>query len=287
MCRDVDQNVDLEESETVDSKEETLIEAAEHTQRIENSQEIVELTEEQEAGYLEQQDSDQTTLQDREPSPQPQHCKSEQVEMTKQLEQIQVEASQQTEEQHSKDSEELGCLQNVDQSPRVELTAQLGQPENGEEPEEALTVFVKAREPEVADQQEQMETPAEQNEQSPHMDQPFGSEQVVKSERTVESEITEQVSLETEVPQQIEEAESNLVDDCAEPSNQGDGVGDTVGGDVQTAVANGEQPKVIETAVPHMNGGDVNREMARCLAERLFNLDGIQRVDVVKHLDKE
>uniref|UniRef100_A0A671YW45 PH and SEC7 domain-containing protein 3-like n=1 Tax=Sparus aurata TaxID=8175 RepID=A0A671YW45_SPAAU len=36
-----------------------------------------------------------------------------------------------------------------------------------------------------------------------------------------------------------------------------------------------------------MNGGEVDREKARCLAERLFKLDGIQRVDVVKHLDKD
>lgn len=293
MCKDVDQNVDLEE--TADNKEETLIEVAEHTQRIENSQERVELTEKlEEFGYLEQQDCDQTTSQDREPSPQPEHSKSEQLEMTKQLEQIQAEASHQTEEQHSEDSEQLGRLEHLDQSPQMELTEQLIQHENVDETEESIQldeiVCVEAREPEVAEQEEQMETPAEQNEQSLQMTdvhQPIVSEQVVQAEEIVESEITEQVSLETEVPQQTEEAELNLVDKCAEPSNQAEGVGDTEDGDLQTVVANVGQPKPLETAVPHMNGGEVDREMARHLAERLFKLDGIQRVDVVKHLDKE
>lgn len=291
MCKDVDQNVDLKQSETADNKEEKLIEVAEHTRRIENSQEIVELTEkqEEETGYLEQQDFDQTTSQDRELSPQPEHSKSEQLEMTKQLEQIQVEASHQTEEQYSEDSEELGGLQHLDQSPHIELTEQLSQPENSDENEKNIQleeiVCLEAREPEVVEQQEQMETPTEQNEQSLQManvHQPILSEQIVQPEKTVESEVTEQVSLETEVPQQIEEADSNMVDTCAEPSNRGD----TEDGDVQT-VANGEQPKPLETAVPHMNGGEVDREMACQLAERLFKLDGIQRVDVVKHLDKE
>uniref|UniRef100_A0A8C2ZFP2 Pleckstrin and Sec7 domain containing 4 n=1 Tax=Cyclopterus lumpus TaxID=8103 RepID=A0A8C2ZFP2_CYCLU len=64
-------------------------------------------------------------------------------------------------------------------------------------------------------------------------------------------------------------------------------VGVAEGGSVRTTVANEERPKSPETAVPHMNGDAVNREMARRLAERLYKLDGIQRVDVVKHLDKD
>lgn len=46
---------------------------------------------------------------------------------------------------------------------------------------------------------------------------------------------------------------------------------------------NGEQCKVTS----HMNGGDVVRDEACRLAEKLFKLDGIQRIDVVKHLDKD
>ncbi|XP_037340912.2 PH and SEC7 domain-containing protein 4 isoform X2 [Pungitius pungitius] len=38
---------------------------------------------------------------------------------------------------------------------------------------------------------------------------------------------------------------------------------------------------------PLVNGDAVNGEMARRLAERLRGLDGIQRVDVVKHIDKD
>lgn len=54
-----------------------------------------------------------------------------------------------------------------------------------------------------------------------------------------------------------------------------------------TLLANGKQPQGPEMATPHANGAEVDRESARRLAERLFNLDGIQRVDVVKHVDKE
>lgn len=48
----------------------------------------------------------------------------------------------------------------------------------------------------------------------------------------------------------------------------------------QTIGTNGGQCKV-------MNGEDVDREEACRLADRLFKLDGIQRIDVVKHLDKD
>lgn len=55
----------------------------------------------------------------------------------------------------------------------------------------------------------------------------------------------------------------------------------------QAIVANGEQSTTNETVKPHMNGGEVDREAARRLAEKLFKLDGVQRVDVVKHIDKD
>ncbi|KAM8828638.1 uncharacterized protein AB9W97_004491 isoform 2-T6 [Spinachia spinachia] len=48
-----------------------------------------------------------------------------------------------------------------------------------------------------------------------------------------------------------------------------------------------EEVSAQAVATPLMNGDAVNREMARRLAERLHGLDGIQRADVVKHLDKD
>lgn len=295
MRNDVDQYAELEHSKTAENKEETLIEVAESLPRTENTQERLELTEKlEETSYLEQQDCYQTTSEDSEPSPQPECSESEQLEMTKESEQIQADGSNQPEEQHSEDCEQLGESEHLDQTPQMELTEQSIQLENVDETKESIQseeiVCVEAGEPEVAEQQEQMETPTEQNEQSLQMadtHQPIVTEQAVQPEKTIESEITEQVSLETEVAQQIEEAELSQMDKCAKPSDQVEGVGDTDDGDVQTVVANGEQPKPLETAVPQMNGGEVDREMARHLAERLFNLDNIQRVDVVKHLDKE
>uniref|UniRef100_A0A674NY82 PH and SEC7 domain-containing protein 2-like n=1 Tax=Takifugu rubripes TaxID=31033 RepID=A0A674NY82_TAKRU len=73
------------------------------------------------------------------------------------------------------------------------------------------------------------------------------------------------------------------VDQCEAAKEKGE----LVGGSADTVLANEEQAKPAETPVPHANGREVDSAMARRLAERLFNLDGFQRVDVVKHLDKD
>ncbi|XP_037608800.1 PH and SEC7 domain-containing protein 3 [Sebastes umbrosus] len=271
MCKDVDQIVDPEQSEAADDSVEPSVQAADDAERIENSPDILELIQKlKETSCLEQGDCDQTTSQDAE-SPQPEHAESEQLEIPEESEQIQAEVSQ----------DQLG--QHLEQSPEMELTEESTQPEHADLPEESTrTVCVEAEDPGVAEQQEQTEPP-EQNEQTlqtADLSQPTLSE-------TNESGVTEHLSPETEVTQQTAEAELNQVDKQAETSHQGEEVGGAGDGSVQTVVANGEPPKSPETAVPHMNGDEVNREMARRLAERLFKLDGIQRVDVVKHLDKD
>ncbi|KAL7376090.1 hypothetical protein ABVT39_000901 [Epinephelus coioides] len=283
MCEDVDENVEPEQSAAADDNdEELLIQEAGTTEKIENSAEIVELTVNlEETSCLEQQDCNQTTSQDAELSPQPQPAESQQLEMTEESEHIQAEVSQ--------DSD-----QHLEQSPEMELTEESTQPETANLPEESTqseqSVCVEAEDPGVVEQQEQTE-PSEQNEQTlqtANLSQPALCEQLVQPE-TDESGITEHLSPETEVTQQTAEAKFNLVDKQAEASHQGEEeeVGGGEDGSMQTVVANGEQSKPPETAVPHMNGDEVNREMARRLAERLYKLDGIQRVDVVKHLDKD
>ena len=54
---------------------------------------------------------------------------------------------------------------------------------------------------------------------------------------------------------------------------------------VAAAATNGDESE--EPAGLHMNGGSVDRKEARRLAERLYRLEEVQRVDVVKHMDKE
>uniref|UniRef100_A0A4W6F2M1 Pleckstrin and Sec7 domain containing 4 n=1 Tax=Lates calcarifer TaxID=8187 RepID=A0A4W6F2M1_LATCA len=296
MCEDVAQNVEPEQSEAVDNGEEALIQEAENAERIENSQEILELTENlEETSCSEQPDCDQTAFEEGEASPQPEHSESEQLEMTKEPEQI--------EEQHSEDSEQLGQSEHLEQSPQMELTEQSTQPENTEQTEESAqleqteeteesaqseqSVCVDAEA--IAEQQEQTE-PTMQNEQSQQMTNsppPPLPEQLVEPENSYQSEITEQMSPEAEVTQQTAEVALNQVGTQAETLQQAEEVGVSENGDAQTVIANGEQPKPPETAVPLMNGGEVDREMAHHLAERLYKLDGIQRVDVVKHLDKD
>ncbi|XP_029300063.1 PH and SEC7 domain-containing protein 4 [Cottoperca gobio] len=275
MCKDVDQNLDPEQPEPADDNEEASIQAADNTEEIEKSPV-------QETSCLYQRDCVQTTSEDVKPSPRPEGAESEQVERTEESEQIQADVSQ--------DSDQLGRLQHLE----PEMTEESTQPETAELPEDSTqsepTVCVEAEDPGDAKQQEQTEPP-EQNEQTPQTadsSQPTLSEQLVQPE-TDESEITEQLSPEAEVTQQTAEAEFNQVDKQAETSHQGEEEeGGAEDGSVQTVEANGEKPEAPETAAaPHMNGDEVNREMARRLAQRLFKLDDVQRVDVVKHLDKD
>lgn len=170
------------------------------------------------------------------------------------------------------------------------LAEESTQPENADLPEECTlseqTICVAAKHPGVAEKQEQTE-PSEQKEQTTDLSQTTLSEQLGPPEETDESKIMEQLSAETEATKQSAETEVNQVDRQAETSHQAEEVRGSAGGPVQTLVANGKQPKALETAVPCMNGCEVDREMACCLAKRLFKLDGIQPVHVVKHLDKE
>uniref|UniRef100_A0A3P8T5S8 SEC7 domain-containing protein n=1 Tax=Amphiprion percula TaxID=161767 RepID=A0A3P8T5S8_AMPPE len=57
--------------------------------------------------------------------------------------------------------------------------------------------------------------------------------------------------------------------------------------EVMNTLITDTEPKHPDTAVTHMNGVEVDRETAHRLAKRLFILEGIQRADVVKHLDKD
>ncbi|XP_051268436.1 PH and SEC7 domain-containing protein 3 isoform X1 [Dicentrarchus labrax] len=287
MYKDVDQNVDAEQSEAVHDNEETSIQVADNAERIDNSQEILELTEKlEEVSCSQHQVCDQTTS--RELSPQPEHSESEQLEMTEEPAQIQAEVSHRAEDRHFED--QLGQSQHLEQSPQMELTEESTQPENADLPEEPTpsqqTVYVEAEDPGLAEQQEQTE-PSKQNEPTADLSQPALCEQLVRPEKTDESEITEQLSAETVVTQETAEAEFNQVDEQAETSHEAEEVEGNEDGSVQTVGANGEQPKPPETAVPLMNGVEVDREMACRLAERLYKLDGIQRMDVVKHLDKD
>ncbi|XP_057675573.1 PH and SEC7 domain-containing protein 1 isoform X2 [Corythoichthys intestinalis] len=64
-------------------------------------------------------------------------------------------------------------------------------------------------------------------------------------------------------------------------------VASTLKGSGQVLVANGEPSITVESTTTCMNGGDMDREKVCRLAKQLFQLDGIERLDVVKHLDKD
>uniref|UniRef100_A0A8D2ZQ16 PH and SEC7 domain-containing protein 4-like n=1 Tax=Scophthalmus maximus TaxID=52904 RepID=A0A8D2ZQ16_SCOMX len=253
MCEDVDHDVEPEQPEAVDDDdEEATIQEAENAEGVEKLQE-------EEKSCLEQQDCGQTT------SPQPERPECEQLETS----------WKQDPEPIQEHSDLLGRSQHLEESPEIELTKQSAQPENAEQTVEESTpseqtVCVEAEDPEVAGPTE-----------------PRLSEQLVQSESSDESEVREQLSAETELTQQTAEAEFEQVAAVDETSHQDEEPRGSEDGNVHTVVATGEQRQRPETAVPHLNGGEVDREMASRLAEQLFKLDGIQRVDVVKHLDKD
>ncbi|KAM9820928.1 PH and SEC7 domain-containing protein 4 [Neosynchiropus ocellatus] len=93
-------------------------------------------------------------------------------------------------------------------------------------------------------------------------------------QKTNESEAMKHLSSESEVTRK---KVLRQMDPIAESAEQ-DGVQD---GGALTNLG------TVEPASHLMNGHKADRESARHLAERLFRLDGIQRVDVVRHLDKD
>ncbi|KAF7662951.1 hypothetical protein LDENG_00221890 [Lucifuga dentata] len=279
MCKDVAHNVDPEHSEATqqpDDNEEPAVEEAENAKRTDAFQEIEGEAEQLEhADCLEQQsgqikDCEQMTPQDREPSTQPPH--SEQIEMTEEYEQIQL--PHQTEVQQLEDQSDL--LQHLNQSPLMEPAKWSEQPENPDQPVQSAlseqTVCVEAEE------QEPVEENGQAKETSGLSPKPSAlSAQLEQAEQTQGLKGREQLFPESEGSQLTEETVSYESEDshCSKD------------GSIQTVIANGEQCKPSETAESHMNGSGLDREKACRLAERLHKLDGIQRVDVVKHLDKD
>lgn len=256
MCEDEDQNVDSDQSEAVNNNEAAPVQEAENATKVENLTETEEVTENLgETNGLEHLELHQTTSQD---NLQPESSEAEQQEVA---------------EQSAKDSDPLGQSQNLEQAPKMDRsTCKYENPEQPGDPNQPeQTVGAEA---EIVELQEQ----TEQNEQTP---------QPTLSEETNESETSEQLSPETEVTQQTEQADLNQADRQQEQSDQAVDIGVADDENAQKVVANGEQPKASEAAAPYMNGGEADREKAQRLAERLFNLDRVDRADVVKHLDKE
>uniref|UniRef100_UPI003AACD816 uncharacterized protein n=1 Tax=Centroberyx gerrardi TaxID=166262 RepID=UPI003AACD816 len=274
ICEDADETAQPEQSEVPEQpedNEEPLIQEEENAEGTENSENKQEQT--------------------KQPSMQPLQSESKQLDETEKSEQTQH--SLQEEMEHFEDPDRSGQPQHLDQSPHIEPTERSTQPEKAEQPAQCTQseqiVSVEAEQTGVAEQPQQME-PAEQNEHSLQMTSlsPTPSAcslQPVEPDQTDQSEITEQLSPGTDVPQPTAEAGVTQVEKQADSSHQTEQVERAEDGSLQTVVANGEQP--AETTETHMNGGGVDREMACRLAERLHKLDGIQPIDVVKHIDKD
>ncbi|XP_061657832.1 PH and SEC7 domain-containing protein 1 [Syngnathoides biaculeatus] len=133
--------------------------------------------------------------------------------------------------------------------------------------------------------------PSKHGEDSVQSGQPQRSEGSHVSIRHADSAVEER-KVETEPSRQNQTSQRSTslvleVSNRARTSNKVHEVANTLNGSGPVLVANGEASRDAESAATHMNGGDMDREKVCRLAERLFMLDGIQRVDVVKHLDKD
>ncbi|KAM9306778.1 uncharacterized protein KZ484_000166 isoform 2-T3 [Pholidichthys leucotaenia] len=247
MCKDIDQNIGPEQVETMDNTEEASVQEVENVDRLESSQESQEVVGNLEDISCLEQDCEQTTSDTHDKEVPLQTENSESNKEPEVTEELEQIPADQTEEQHL-DSDQLG------QSPEMAQADQSAQREGS--PHLELTVCTGSEDLRAAEQQEQTD-PSEQN------------EQLLKT--TVSTS----------------EVELNQVDKQAQELDRAEDVEGTEDANAQTVVANGEQPKPLETTMTHMNGEGVDREAARRLAEQLFNLEGIQRPDVVKHLDKD
>ncbi|XP_051907752.1 PH and SEC7 domain-containing protein 2 [Hippocampus zosterae] len=125
---------------------------------------------------------------------------------------------------------------------------------------------------------------------SVHLGQPQLSEKTHSSIQFVDSAVKEsEVETKASHQNQAKDVASLLlkVSSRALKSNESHEVAIALNGSGPVLVTNVEPGRTAESATPHMNGGDMDREKAFRLAERLFKLEGIQRVDVVKHFDKD
>lgn len=187
---------------------------------------------------------------------------------------------------------EMNCLEHLEWDPTASQDSL--QPESAEaEQQEVDDQSAKDSDPlgqPGSPEMDQSTCTSENPEQPGGPDQPeqtVGAEaQITQQEQTPQtaSEISEQPSPETEATRLTEEADLNQADN-QDKSDQAVEIRLADDGRVQKLVANGH--KASDAAAHCMNGGEADREKARRLAERLFNLDNVDRADVVKHLDKE
>lgn len=251
MWEDVDQNVD--QREAAEEKAELVVVTEHDEEGVEDSREALE------GGVLEDNTHDPQTPE-----------RPEGFNQTQMTDRLMREKERR--------SAELELPENFRQLAEiVNLAAEAAGPENAD------LLDKRATDETVCVDAEQQTEPSEQKEQTSRSSEATLPEQLAPPRETDEPEITEQLPAESEATAEAEFSQ----DKRAATSRQAEDVAGCSEGSAETALAKDEQAKPTEAAVPHANGREVDGAMARRLAERLFNLDGFQRVDVVKHLDKE
>ncbi|XP_036385264.1 PH and SEC7 domain-containing protein 4 [Megalops cyprinoides] len=248
------------------------IEQSEQTVQSHQSEQMVRGTKSEYNKQSEETEQSAATEQPQQP---------EQLEQSKQVEEsVQTEETEKTDQpyntehlqqeselvEQSQQGEESGQEQQSEQTEKTEQLQQLDQVEHSEQREESEQV-------EQSEQTEKTEK-LEQSEQVEHSEQTASSNQINHSEKVEESEQIEQS--ENSTVQHIDGTEVSEQNEKTQQASPPEEMEDRT-----------HQTEPAEMSLPVVNGGGVDVEEARRLAERLYRLQDVRRTEVVRHMDKD
>ncbi|KAG7476432.1 hypothetical protein MATL_G00082880 [Megalops atlanticus] len=286
----------IEQSEQIVRSQQS--EQMENLSEINQSEQVVRGTKSEYNKQSEETEQSAETEQPQQP---------EQLQQSKQVEEsVQVKQSEQTAEtdqteqpcntEHLQQVEESEQGQQLQMTEKTEQLEQLDQVEHSEQTE-------KTKQIEQSDQVEHSEQ-GEESEQVQQLEQTEKSDQINHSEKVEDSKQVEclgqmEKSEQTEQPDHTEHLEQGGESKQAEQSENSsaqhvDGTEVSEQNEKTQQASPPEeteghthQTEPAETSLPVVNGGGVDVEEARRLAERLYRLQDMRRTEVVRHMDKD
>ncbi|XP_018584235.1 PH and SEC7 domain-containing protein 1-like isoform X2 [Scleropages formosus] len=167
--------------------------------------------------------------------------------------------------------------------------------EEGAEQQQAAdgTELMRREQPEHEDEPSHAELPEHGEQCGPREEMPEPTAQLAETSQQAHPKCQSEPREPLEEPSQPEELQQMCQVEHAEGSSWGQQDGPETAGQVNETVQTEDmrqaenQGEPTESSATQANGGLVDREGARRLAERLYRLDDVRRTDVVKHMDKD
>ncbi|XP_041915605.1 PH and SEC7 domain-containing protein 2 [Alosa sapidissima] len=174
----------------------------------------------------------------------------------------------------------------AEESAETNPTEQTTQAETKESTESEITDESKQAPMDQSGEAVQTDNSPEQSEtkqlEEEHLETTEASQQTEGTEQPECAQSSAHKQTPTEQPASVTEGEDSLERHMEETTEQLEGQMQETGDSEEE-----EEEEEAVAAEPYMNGGAVDRDEARRLAEKLFRLEGIHRTDVVRHLDKD